>query len=54
MLARKQTTYALLDADDEDDVEDKGRSSDLKETENRKKHFRRKNEYQEDEDDEKV
>ncbi|XP_008453258.1 pre-mRNA-splicing factor ATP-dependent RNA helicase DEAH1 [Cucumis melo] len=53
MLARKQKTYALLDADDEDDVEDKGRSSDLKETENRKRHFRRKNEYQEDEDDEK-
>lgn len=53
ILARKQRTYALLDADEEDVVEERS-SGDPKETEKRKKRFRKKNEYQEDEVDEKV
>lgn len=64
ILARKQKTYALLDADDdEDDVEEKGGNGDKfsagmastpREVENHRKRFRKKSEHQEDEDDNKV
>ncbi|KAK9669170.1 hypothetical protein RND81_13G113200 [Saponaria officinalis] len=59
LLARKQRTYQLLDADDEDDVvpaeENKVSAvSESKKTESHKKRFRRKRDDQEEDEDDEV
>ncbi|GJS34756.1 pre-mRNA-splicing factor ATP-dependent RNA helicase DEAH1-like protein isoform X1 [Tanacetum coccineum] len=55
MLARKQKSYKLLEADDDDENDGSGSvASQSKKTDKRVKRFRKKSENQEDEDDEGV